>query len=670
MPASPYTARRTTPSMTGTTRRVHPEWNDAASVVFVGGGPRTVGLLERFAASASELLGGRDVHIHVVDPYPAGGGRIWRREQSRLLWMNSMASDVTIFTDESVDCEGPIMPGPDLATWVAGEGAVILEEAGLDLPGPMDFPARLVQAEYLAWVWERVVRDLPATVTTHLERAVELTTDHRVILASGKEIQADVVVLALGYLDRLPTASEAAWAAQAADAGLTYIPPGYTADVDLDELWPAENVIVRGFGQAFIDLMVLLTEGRGGWYDECDGLLTYHRSGDEPVLYVGSRRGVPYHAKLGYTVAGTKPVPTRYLTNAALAEFGDGVLDFQTQIAPLIDKELAFAHYQQLFTAHPERTRWSWERLAEVLDAWSPAGVDAGAGDAGAADAEFGAAVEAGDAEFGAAVEAAVPDPADRFVQADVDRPLAGRFFDDRERFERFLTGVIETDLLRRADPAYSADLAVFNALLSIYSVLSQAITEGRLSDEDRVRRVETEWHGFFSFVASGPPPRRLEELLALHRAGIVRFAGPDLDVALDNDHFVARSPDVAGEVHARAFVEARLPRPDVLAATDPLLRGLLDDGVLAADELFAADGTSLGGGQLKADSHCRAIQADGTVHPALFLLGPSVSGSAGSSGFSRPYFNGPGFRQNDAVARHLLSLLAPTVRKEERHAS
>ena len=624
---------------------------EVATVVFVGGGPRTVGLLDRFAASAEELLGGRPVEVHVVDPYPAGGGRIWRREQSRLLWMNSMASDVTIFTDESVECEGPITPGPDLATWVAGEGAVILEKAGLDLPGPMDFPPRLVQAEYLAWVWERVVRDLPATVTTHLERAVELTTDHRVILASGKEIRADVVVLALGYLDRLPTASEAAWVAQAADAGLTYIPPGYTADVDLDELWPAENVIVRGFGQAFIDLMVLLTEGRGGWYDECDGVLTYHPSGDEPVLYVGSRRGVPYHAKLGYTVAGTKPVPTRYLTKTALAELGDGVLDFQTQIAPLIDKELAFAHYQQLFTAHPERTRWSWERFAEVLHRWQP-------GDGASGDV------------FGVAVRAAVPDPVDRFVRSEVDRPLGGRFFGDRERFERFLTGVIETDLLRRADPAYSADLAVFNALLSIYSVLSQAITEERLSDEDRVRQVEMEWHGFFSFVASGPPPRRLEELLALHRAGIIRFAGPDLEVAIDNDHFVARSTGVAGEIRARAFVEARLPRPDVLATTDPLLRGLLESGVLAADELFAADGTSLGGGQLKADSHCRAIQADGTVHPALFLLGPSVSGSAGSSGFSRPHFNGPGFRQNDAVARHLLGLLAPTVRKEERHAS
>ena len=627
---------------------LHPWKEPPATIVFVGGGPRTVGLLERFAASAPELLEGRDVEIHVVDPYPVGGGRIWRREQSRLLWMNSMTSDVTIFTDESVECDGPIVPGPDLATWVAGEGAVILEKAGLEQPGPMDFPPRLVQAEYLAWVWERVVRDLPATVTTHRERAVGLTADQRVILESGREIAADAVILALGYLDRLPTASESAWAAQAADAGLTYIPPGYTADVDLDGLWPKSPVIVRGFGQAFIDLMVLLTEGRGGWYDECDGLLTYHPSGDEPVLYVGSRRGVPYHAKLGYTVAGTKPVPTRYLTAEAL---GEGLLDFDRDVAPLIEKELAYAHYKQLFTAHPERVRGSWDQFAGALDDWTPVGRGA-------------------DREFETAVAAAVPDSADRFVRHEVDRPLAGRSFEDREGFERFMIRLIEGDLVRRADPAYSADLAVFNALLSIYSVLSRAITEGQLTDEDRVRKVETEWHGFFSFVASGPPPRRLEELLALHRAGIVRFAGPELDVAIDNDRFVAKSPDIAGEIVARAFVEARLPRPDVLATTDPLLRGLLDSGALAADELFAADGTSLGGGQLKADSRSRAIRADGSTHEALFLLGPSVSGSAGSSGFSRPYFNGPGFRQNDAVARDLLTLLAPTVRKEERHAS
>ena len=157
------------------------------TIVFVGGGPRTVGLLERLAASAPELLGDREVDIHVVDPFPAGGGRIWRREQSRLLWMNSMASDVTIFTDESVACEGPIVPGPSLAAWISGPGATILEKAGLEAAGPMDFPPRLLQAEYLAWVWDRVVASLPPTVSvrTHRERVIAVSSEEGSAIAQG-----------------------------------------------------------------------------------------------------------------------------------------------------------------------------------------------------------------------------------------------------------------------------------------------------------------------------------------------------------------------------------------------------------------------------------------------------------------------------------------------------
>ena len=60
---------------------------------------------------------------------------------------------------------------------------------------------------------------------------------------------------------------------------------------------------MRGMGLGFIDLMALLTEGRGGRFtpdprpDE-PGRLSYRPSGREPRLWVGSRRGVPYHSKI------------------------------------------------------------------------------------------------------------------------------------------------------------------------------------------------------------------------------------------------------------------------------------------------------------------------------------------------------------------------------------
>jgi len=216
-----------------------------SSLVFVGGGPRTVGILERIAASAPELLGPSGLDIHVVDPFPAGGGRIWRTTQSPLLWMNSTTADVTIFTDESVTCDGPIAPGPSLGEWVAGPGRAILEAAGLgdtaEHTGLADFASRQIQAHYLRWAYARAVSSLPrqVRVTEHRTHAVDVIQDgtqQRVRMADGTELPTGVVVLAQGFLDRELTAEEAGLTAAAKDHGLTYLPPGYTADIDLSGL--------------------------------------------------------------------------------------------------------------------------------------------------------------------------------------------------------------------------------------------------------------------------------------------------------------------------------------------------------------------------------------------------------------------------------------------------
>ncbi|OYO05829.1 NADPH-dependent FMN reductase [Enemella evansiae] len=604
------------------------------SVVFVGGGPRTLGVLERMGASLGDDA---QLQVHIVDPHRPGTGRIWRGDQSRLLWMNSHAADITVFTDESVDCAGPVRSGPSLGEWITGAGRPVLVDQGWlapdDEPDPQAFLPRAVLGEYLGWAWDRIRGQLPpgVEVILHADRAVDVIDQagrQVVVLAGGERLLADATVLAQGHLDQLLTDDQRELVDKARQQDLTYIPPGYTADLDLSALQPGEPVIVRGMGLAFIDLAVLLAGGRGGSFVEENGELTYRPSGLEPILYAGSRRGVPYHAKLGYAIADG-PAPLRHLSLDRLGESGQ--LDFDSQVWPLIETELADAHYRRLFTAHPERTRGGWADLEQALKSH-----------------------RATDSRVTALVDELVPDPRDRFDLAAIDRPLTT----DRvpaAGAESAVVAHITDDLARRRDRAYSPDRAVFDAFVSIHGFLSGLLAEGRLAVGDRITRVEDGWRGLFSFVCSGPPPRRLAELLALHRAGVVHFLGPELSVELDGDHFVARSQGHETGVRTRALVDAFLARVDINETADPAIRSLLARGQLATERIPGPDGGRLPGGLLRTDREARALRRDGSVHPNRYLVGPSVSGSAGAGGLARPGFNAPAFRQNDRLARTLL---------------
>lgn len=572
------------------------------SLVIVGAGPRGTGLIERIAANAAELYAGSGLDIHLVDPHPPGAGRIWREAQSPLLWMNSHAEDVTMFTDETVVMDGPVRPGPTLHEWAAIDGRT--------------FADRQLQGAYLSWVHEQAVAALPPDVTVHHHpcRALRVSgprEGRQQVWLEGRPrpLLADLVVLALGHLDAELDQEQRELATYARAHDLVHLPPDFTADSDLSSLAPGEPVLVRGFGLAFVDLMVLLTEGRGGRYDGD----TYLPSGREPVLYVGSRRGVPYHSKIGYDWTGERPPLPRFFGPAevdALLARPEG-FDFRRDVWPSIEKELGFAHYHRLFTVHPERTAIAWTDFEEKY-----------------------AAGEATERE--ALVASAVPDPADRLDLAALDRPLDGVRYASHEEFQDGLRAYVEGDLRRRHDPENSPDLAVFLGLLSVYGQLI------RLGD------VGPWWHGFFSYLASGPPGPRLRQMLALSRAGVVRFVGADIAVVAEDGVFRASSATVPGEtVQARALVEARLPEPTVGRALDPLLRELHADGAVETPE-----------GLLRVDrSDGRILDGGGRPHPRRFALGPYTDVRTPGA-FTRPRTGGPAFRQNDATARAALAFL------------
>ncbi|GAB2572640.1 FAD/NAD(P)-binding protein [Microlunatus antarcticus] len=634
-----------------------PATDDASSLVLVlvGLGPRGAGLLERLVANAAADHAG-PVQVHLVDPYPIGGGRVWRSEQSSLLRLNTTAEDLTAFVDDSVTMAGPVTPGPTLAEWARTHG-VDLEDPELaaeaEALGPLDFPSRRLGSAYFDFAVRRTLGRVPAgmTLVTHAQRAVDVLSGGTdgdpgdgdrevVVLEDGERLTADAVVLVNSHVDVRPAPPFAALETFAAERGLTYLPPGYAGDLDLTGVPAGEDVLVRGFGLDFVDLMVLLTEGRGGRYRNDGDRLVYEPSGAEPHLLVGSRRGVPYHAKPMYRLRAGKPTTTTFCTTQAVgavlrrAADRDEAIDFLADLWPLVGREVAWWYYRELGLGHPERVATSWETFAETF-----------------------AALAWGSEAYARWIAEVVPDPADRFDPAVLDRPLRGLRVADAAELGRVVRDHITADLARRDDDTWSADLGAFFGLLAIVPVVAPALGSPRMDPTSLAHDFYGWFMGFFSFWASGPPHDRLEQLLALQAAGVVTFLGPDLEVVADAERgtFVARSSAVPGEVEARAFVEATLPAFDLGRTEDPLLSALAARGEASTQVLVDAAGRPFDTGQLRTDATHHLVRADGTIASRRLALGMHTALKAAA--FARPCTNGPVHRLNDHVARALLAL-------------
>ncbi|GAA4521070.1 FAD/NAD(P)-binding protein [Brachybacterium paraconglomeratum] len=611
-------------------------------LVIVGGGPRAIGVLERLSASAAltDQAGrpdGAPLHVDIVDPHMPGAGRIWRAEESPLLLMNSRAADVSIFTDETVDCAGPVVAGPSLAEWADGirRGAITAPTTGTERLAEItalqetDFAGRRVQALYLEWFFGQVLAHLPETVSVTVHRTIAtavspVPASHHAADAPGTAraaaatadrgargwtveledrppLHADLLLLAAGHTDARPSATRHQLAAFARRHGGTYLPPSQASDAQIEQLAPGDDVIVRGMGLAFIDLMALLTEGRGGRFlpaplPNDPDRLTYLPSGTEPRLWVGSRRGVPYHSKVRGEGDPAGPGDLLYLTPEHLAarEDAEGRLGFREDVLPLIAAEVA---------------------------RWVP--------------------------------DAPVAAPGEEPL-AWLDDPLSWLQGDAHPRVTRdAVVGHIEHDLRARTQGDTAPARALFQLLLRLHGALVDQLPASRLR-EGAGGDYPRWWHSLFSFVDSGPPPHRLHQLLALEQAGVVRFLGPRIRVTADEStgRFTARG--AAGvQVTADALVDAFLPESSLANSTNPLLRDLVAGGDIAVGRESAGQP-----GTLEVDQRHRVISPDGAPQQNLWAVGPWTS-ELPIGAFARPRTNAPCHRRNDALARELLAAAA-----------
>jgi hypothetical protein len=128
----------------------------------------------------------------------------------------------------------------------------------------------------------------------------------------------------------------------------------------------------------FFDVMSLVTIGRGGVFEEVgSGELRYRASGREPVLWAGSRRGLPYRAKPVY--GAMPPVyPVRFFDEAAVGRLRAraGAVDFRRDVWPLIARDAWLAYFGVVARTDPGAVLVGVEEFAAQLAApeWDPAG--------------------------------------------------------------------------------------------------------------------------------------------------------------------------------------------------------------------------------------------------------------------------------------------------------
>ncbi|MCX7567704.1 FAD/NAD(P)-binding protein [Sulfitobacter sp. F26169L] len=249
------------------------------TIAIIGCGPKGLYALDSLSQvgrnnPASQI----DLHIFEASPHP-GAGPIYDPSQPDILLMNFPARMIDAWTDGR---------GPDFLKWSHSNGSSVAAD---------DYVPRSNVGAYLGWCFKKVVENAPANInlTLHTTSVTSLRQKQDGWIVTPSGIVVDEVLVSTGHQDWLRENS--------ADSAITVSSP-YPISKTLTPASVRAGAIVacRGFALTFIDMMLALTEGRGGVFTEIDKGHSYQPSGQEPALIAPfSRSGRPMRAKVSQT---------------------------------------------------------------------------------------------------------------------------------------------------------------------------------------------------------------------------------------------------------------------------------------------------------------------------------------------------------------------------------
>lgn len=533
----------------------------SASIAIVGLGPRGLNILERLSALLNAGYATPTLTLHLIDPaIPGQGVHEWSQPQHLLV--NTVAGQITMYSDDTVEGAGPVAPGPSFLDWVRArgyrcvDGKYIVSSAGLEI-GENDYLPRSLLGEYLTAVYDRLIASFPANVTLHnhrreVKQMTRLDNGKLALRLDGDYlISADFCCLALGHckgrqdeFDRMLEAMTNQ--GESKNSRLRFFRNPYPIAA-LSRISPADRVAICGAGLSATDVVSALTSGMGGRFEaDAPGHVRYLSCGREPAMHMFSRQGVPFGGRAVNQKGVGGQYKARFFTRDAIdaarhrarLHSGSSQLDFDRDVWPVLKLEMAYVH------ECTQDKQWLDPRDYR-------------------------------------------PAPASLQAIDTLVAPLDGIRFATYADYQQFVQAYLRQDIADALEGnVENPRKAAADVIRDVRDNIRYAVDHCGLTPESH-RRFLSHWCAVMNRIAVGPPKERNMELLALCEAGLLEFGmGPNPAIGYDGAaHRYTLSSTAFAQAHAAAFdvfVRAKIDVFEPEQSTSALIEDLLASGLAA----------------------------------------------------------------------------------------
>ncbi len=582
-------------------------------IAIIGLGPRGISVFDRIIAYARNDASATPLELYLFDSKEFGPG-CHTTDQADHLLVNTVACQMTQFSDDTVRGAGPLLYGPSFADWLSSNRDASGARAEIDRNG---YYSRALFGDYLRWGFEYLKKLAPPHMTIFLHNYAGVDDlawkDERWHVSyDGCEYRCDFAFLTTGHARKVLSDTERALtnkvdAARARNGRLQLVLEPYPIRNAVSSVTAGDAIAIEGMGLTSFDLIAQLTQGRGGKFEPCGkmepaGRLRYRPSGHEPKILLYSRSGLPLTARAVNQKGVFGQYKPKFLTFAKLEslrrEADGGQLDFQKQIIPLLWCDMQFAYYFSYL--HHQR-----DKIAALM---------------------FSNEFMACDSD--AARQALIDRHVSRKDQLSWDKlvdPVPPLALKSRRQFDDWLRGHMWRDVEHAMKGNLDSPVkSACDVLRDVRDVVRGAIDFGGLYEHSH-RWVLSDFLPIMNRLAVGPPKERIAQMLALMDAGTVRADfGPGATCTLDevSATFVVRGHWPGEQATANVLVRGRASLPGPLEDKSPLMRKLVQRGIVRP----FMNGQFHPGG-ITVDRNMNVVAQDGSAQITLWALGTLVEG-------------------------------------------